>query len=251
MQIEYPSPSRLPQLRLLWKEAFGDSDAFLDGFYATGFSPDRCRCLTENERVAAALYWFDCLCGDEKTAYLYAVATHPDFRNRGLCRALLEDTHTLLKARGYAAAVLVPDGEPLGQMYGRFGYETCGGIRRFTALAGDIPGFVREVDVSTYAALRRQYLPPDGVIQEGPALDYLAGFAQFYAGKDFLLAACQEGKALRGLELLGNAGAAPGILRALGYSRGTFGVPGDAPFAMWLPLASHARKPGYFGLDLA
>ena len=60
MTIDSPKIDQLPQLRALWKEAFGDTDAYLDSFFTLGFSPERCRCVTEDGQVSAALYWFDC-----------------------------------------------------------------------------------------------------------------------------------------------------------------------------------------------
>ena len=80
MIIDYPAENAIPQLRGLWKEAFGDEDAFLDAFFATGFSPDRCRCVTVDGQLAAALYWFDCSWEEKPLAYLYAVATGKAYR---------------------------------------------------------------------------------------------------------------------------------------------------------------------------
>jgi hypothetical protein len=75
MNINAPTLDLIPALRGLWKEAFGDSDDFLDMFWRTAFSYDRCRCVTVDGEVAAALYWFDCECRGERVAYIYAVAT--------------------------------------------------------------------------------------------------------------------------------------------------------------------------------
>lgn len=250
MEIENPRNSDIPALRNLWKQAFGDSDAFLDGFFATGYSPERCRCLKIQGELGAAVYWFDTSCRGQRFAYLYALATESRLRNRGLAGALITDTQEHLKRKGYHGTVLVP-GEPgLRPFYQGLGYEDCGGVESLSIQAGEIPGFVREIETETYARLRRRYLPKGGVVQEGVSLNYLATFAQFYAGKDFLLAARQEGKNLLGLELLGNPQAAPGILRALGHPAGTFQIPGKAPFAMWHPLTKTAQPPAYFGLDL-
>ena len=50
MTIDKPNADQIAGLRQLWKEAFGDEEAFLDDFFGTGFSPDRCRCITiEND----------------------------------------------------------------------------------------------------------------------------------------------------------------------------------------------------------
>lgn len=251
MTIDYPTNAQLPQLRRLWQTAFGDSDAFLDGFYATGYSPRRCRWVNMDGQVAAGLYWFDGQCRGQTVAYLYAVATAPEYRHRGLCRTLLEDTHDLLASSGYAAALLVPEGDALRQMYTAFGYRNWGGKLEWHCQAGLTPLPLRQINPEEYARLRRQLLPAGAVIQEGSSLAYLATFAQFYTGEGVLLAAARDGDSLRAMELLGNPDAAPGILRALSCTGGTFSAPGDAPFAMCLPLKSSFPPSGYFGLDLA
>lgn len=251
MTIDYPTQAQLPQLRRLWRTAFGDSDAFLDGFYATGYSPRRCRWLNVDGQVAAGLYWFDGQCDGQTVAYLYAVATAPEYRHRGLCRALLEDAHHLLASSGYAAALLVPDGDVLRQMYAGFGYRNWGGKQEWSCQPGSTPLPLRQITPEVYAQLRRQWLPSGAVIQEGSSLAYLATFAQFFAGEGVLLAAARRGDSLQAMELLGDPDAAPGILRTLGCSSGTFSAPGDTPFAMCLPLKDSFPHFGYFGLDLA
>lgn len=249
MRIDHPAPEQMQQLRGLWKLAFGDSDSFLDKFYSSAYAPERCRCITESQRIAAALYWFDAEYAGQKIAYLYAVATHPDFRQRGLCRMLMADTHTLLSELGYTAAMLLPDGNDLRQMYAGMGYRDCCCVSEFTSAAGSVPTALHTVDRKTYAQLRRKLLPESGVIQEGANLAYLETYARLYAGEDFLLAAMAQEDSLRCLELLGNRNAAPGILRTLGYETGTFRTPGgDVPFAMLRPLKEKVKAPRYFGL---
>lgn len=240
MRIDYPTEEQLPQLRELWKEAFGDDDAFLDIFFDTGFAPDRCRCVTVDDQVAAALYWFDCRCYDRPIAYLYAVATRKAFRGQGLCRELMANTRQMLTSLGYNGILLVPGNEKLFQMYAGMGYAVCSHVREFSCGRGENPVTLRAVDAEEYARLRRQYLPEGGVIQEGSNLRFLASLCDLYAGEDFLYA--------DGAELLGNTDAAPGILAALDKSSGSFRVPGDdQPFAMYLPLTD-SPAPEYFGL---
>lgn len=248
MLTDHPASHHIPQLRQLWKTAFGDTDAFLDSFFRTAFSPVRCRCILEEDRIAAVLYWFDCTLQEQKIAYIYAVATHPDFRNRGLCRRLMEDTHALLARRGYAAAVLVPQKESLRKMYAGMGYRDAGGLDLIRCTAADRPVPLRTVGTEEFAALRRQLLPENSVVQEGENLVFLAEQLQFYAGEDFLLAAYGEKGTLHGVELLGNSSAAAGIVNALDCTAGSFRTPGTAvPFAMFHPLAEDAPVPAYFG----
>ena len=250
MNFDHPTPGQLPALRQLWKTAFGDTDAYLDAFFCAAFSPLRCRCANIDGETAGMLFWFDCLWEGRKVAYLYAVATYPKHRGKGVCRGLIRDTHALLQSQGYAGALLVPESDSLRQMYASFGYVPATTISEtFCAAAGD-PAPIHAIDREEYALLRRQWLPKGSVIQEGENLAFLETQVFFYKGMDFLLSA-QETKegALFAAELLGNAAAAPGILRALGCPQGTFRTPGSRQsFAMFCPLAENHGIPAYFGL---
>lgn len=247
---EYPTSEQIPQLRVLWKLAFGDDDAFLDSFFSAGFSPERCRCITRQEQVVSALYWFDVQYQELPYAYLYAVATHPDFRRQGLIRYLIADTHQLLAEQGYAGALLVPGNDDLRRMYTAMGYEDCTQINEFFCSSQTMSIPLQPISREEYQSQRRNLLPKDAVIQEGDNLRFLETQANFYAGSDFLLcAAPKNGDLLRGIEFLGNPELAPRILCTLGCSHGTFRTPGQKlPFAMFCPLQKDAPAPGYFGL---
>lgn len=249
MVIKHPSPARIGALRKLWSTAFGDTEEFLDAFFGGAFAPERCLCISEGETAAAALYWFDCLCEGRKLAYIYAVATHPDHRGKGLCRRLMAQTHAILARRDYAGALLVPQDAPLRKMYANMGYRECTRVREEFCAAADAPVSIRRIGPEEYAALRSMYLSAGGVVQEGENLRFLSSMAELYAGEDFLLAAAEVENVLWGMELLGSRDAAPGILKALGFGEGTFRIPGDEiPFAMYLPLSGDAAEPSYFGL---
>ena len=237
-------------LRRLWKQAFGDPDTFLDAFFSNGFSPDRCRALTLDGQLTAALYWFDCSWQSQKIAYLYAVATDKAFQGQGLCRALMEDTHRHLAELGYQGAILVPGSKALFRLYEKLGYRTCCHIGEFTCDA-TAPTPLRPLDAAEYALLRRRYLLENAVVQEGPLLTFLQTQARFYAGDDFLLCAALDGETLTVPELLGNTSAAPAITAALGARQGRFRAPGkDKSFAVYHALTSVDTVPTYFGLAL-
>lgn len=236
------------QLKKLWHLAFGDGEEFIDLFFKTAYSPDRCLYLTEEGIVTAALYWLDCAFKGQKQAYIYAVATHPDHRGKGLCRKLMDMAHERLRELGYTAALLRPADEGLRRMYGKMGYRVATGVTEFEAVAGT-PVPLRKIGAREYERLRREYLPEDGAVQEGVSIDYLASYGELYAGEDFLLAGSFYEGSFLGMELLGNRAAAPGILGALGHEKGSFRCPGmDIPFGMFLPLREDAEEPGYLGL---
>ena len=234
-------------LKQLWKIVFGDPDSFIDAFFHVAFSPDRCRCIEEAGKPISALYWFDCSYEGGKLAYIYAVATHPEYRGKGLASRLLEDTHAHLKELGYAGAVLKP-AAGLFPFYGRLGYETCGYITRFSAEASDSPLPLRQITAEEYGCLRKSFLPENGISQEGITLAFLSTFASFYACADALVCANKEEQVV--FEYLGNPHSAPGILSALSVKSAEIPTPGrDIPFAMWHPL-NCTKMPGYLGISL-
>ena len=248
---DYPTPDLSIQLRGLWKTSFGDDDVFLDHFFSAGFSPRRCRCVVNEERkLLAALYWFDTEYQGEQYAYLYAVATDPDFRRQGIIHYLLADTHRLLKELGYAGALLVPGDEKLREMYASMGYEDCTSISTMLSASQPVTVPIHPIDREEYGKLRKTLLPRNGVLQEGDNLRFLETQYKLYTGPGFLLCARPKTEEILEVpEYLGNIELLPGILCALGYPMGSFRMPGDAiPFAMICVLRKDAPVPGYLGL---
>ena len=241
----------IAKLKKLWQEAFHEPDSFTDLFFATGYSPDRCHYIAENGVPVCALYWFDCDLQGHKLAYIYAVATLKSHQGRGLAGKLLRETHEILKNQGYAGAILVPAGESLFGYYQRFGYEAATTRTWITCQAGDAPVKIRGITPEEYIRLLPSFQSAGGITPGADMLRFLEGYCQFYAGEDFLLICETTEEGFKAQELLGNAQAAPGILKALGLAEGRFRIPGTAGiFAMWLPFREDCPKPGWFGLAL-
>lgn len=249
MTIKHPTQDMIPGLRTLWQQAFGDDDRFLDQFFTTAFSPDRCLCIPAEDAVAAALYWLDCTCRGEKLAYLYAVATDLSYRGQGLCHALMSKTHELLQGHGYAGIILVPGSESLFRFYEKMGYAAFGGMEQFHACAEKPPAALRQISPEEYAALRKRYLPEGSVLQEDVTLAFLQTQMNFYAGEDFLFLAANNDENPFFSEYLGNRQFCGNVLSTLGMAEGQFRTPGQNKFAMYYPLSS-AVPPSYFGLAL-
>ena len=129
------------------------------------------------------------------------------------------------------------------------GYNCFGGIRQQQITAGQsIP--IRELTYKEYAVARHAYLPQNSVIQEGALLRFLGSYARFYQGEDCIFCCAEDEGKLTVYELLGNPCAAPGICAALGFTAGTFRVPGSTPFAMYRSLTNDCTAPGYFAFAL-
>lgn len=248
MIIDASLHTQIPALRSLWKEAFGDSDSFLDDFFRTAFHPDRCRIVTENGQIIASLYWFHCVCEGQPIAYLYAIATAKKYRGQGVCHKLMESTHRHLHTLGYHGVILVPGNNELFPFYESMGYQTCSTITTLECTASSDSVALSAISSNEFLKLRRTLLPRGSVLQENEHLDFLQTQARFYAGENFLLVARKEADTLYGIELLGDHRVAPQLPGAFQCTRGVFRTPGTGtPFAMYLPLTKEAVRPSYFG----
>lgn len=260
LMIGQPLSSQIMELRKLWKETFGDSDAFLDTFEKTAFSLDRCRCVTIDGCVIAALYWFDCSFLGQPIAYIYAVATAKAFRGQGICHALMKNTHEHLKEAGYEGAILSPASDELFSFYEKMGYETCSYVEELSFDEDTLVSYsdkcrtttedfsLRAISKEEFVKLRREFLPKDAVLQEKENLDFLETQASFYAGNEFLLTARKEGDSLQGIEFLGDASVLPAILQKMNCTCGTFRTIGmTRPFGMYYSFTGSSRKPAYLG----
>lgn len=240
IELRPPHVGEEPQLQALFTEAFGDA-WFTELFFRTGFSHARCLAAFDGA-LLAALHWFDCSLDGRKAAYVYGIAAFQKCRNQGIGSKLIRFAIEYLQARGYSVIALVPAEESLFPYYERFGFRAVSTISESTVTAA-APLPLRKLSIGEYAALRRKLLPPNGVIQEGAALELLEGYADFYATQNALCAV--SGRLV--WELLGDKGDAPGILGALGIPEATVRSPGEGlPFAM----AIGAEAPIYLGLAL-
>ena len=143
-QVRISSPEDVPAQRALWKLAFGDGDDYIDNFYHTYYRPERMLVLEEAGRVCSMTAWFDTAFvvperGEFRCAYLYAVATHPDCRGKGLAGRLLAGADDYFRSQGIPAVSTVPAEPSLHDFFGRNGFREC--FRHFegTLTPGELP----------------------------------------------------------------------------------------------------------------
>ena len=94
-QISYAVPEDRAALMRLWKRVFGDPDDYLSLFFTHRFVPGQtlvARASPHAEPAAMLFLLPIVLCSATarwEGRYIYAVATDPDFRSRGLSSLLL------------------------------------------------------------------------------------------------------------------------------------------------------------------
>jgi len=112
----------------LWKLCFGDSDSYINFFYANRYKEDETAVLLYDEEISAMLTMIpvktmvpDKQCID--TVMLYAIATHPNYQNRGFATKLMDFSTQCLRANNKDLSILVPAHKQLFDFYRKQGYQ--------------------------------------------------------------------------------------------------------------------------------
>ncbi|MGL5973346.1 MAG: GNAT family N-acetyltransferase [Oscillospiraceae bacterium] len=118
--------SDINQLKILWKEAFGDTDEYINFFYNKGFFISTTFLYEEDGQITSMLSSFDVCFNYNKTAkkgsYIYAVATLKKFRGKKQMTKLMNFTEDYLLKKDYQFCTLVPQNKGLFDVYEKVGY---------------------------------------------------------------------------------------------------------------------------------
>lgn len=186
LQTRISTPADIPRQRELWQLAFGDDGAYVDNFYHTYYKPERMLMLEEDGVVQAMTAWFDTTFavpggGEYRAAYLYAVATHPEARGRGLAGRLLSDADGFFRSWGIPAVTTVPAEPSLHNFFGKNGFRECFTLFEGKLETGGHPKSfrntsLRSVSPAEYGAVREKILADlPHIAYPEEALAYQAG----------------------------------------------------------------------------
>ncbi len=128
----------------LWKQTFHDSNRYIKLVFDTYFSPDNVFVRYEGEKLISALlgvpYRFSCNKENSKILskgfYLCGLATHPQWREKGIMGQLMEEAENRADEMGYDMTFLIPADSHLREYYSKKGYRTASFRKR---LVLDIP----------------------------------------------------------------------------------------------------------------
>ena len=111
------------QMRRLWHEIFGDEITEIDSFLIR--HSDAIPFIhKENSEVASMLFVVPLQMWDKRVAYIYAVATQPEYRGRGIASKLLNEALQFIdKSDEFDLAALIPSSTESKRLYERVGFE--------------------------------------------------------------------------------------------------------------------------------
>lgn len=192
IEIRPARPEEIPRQKELWKLAFGDDDAYIDYFYAHG-EESQVLVLLEDGVVwtMVALYPVTVTLPEGQSlssAYIYALATHPQARKKGFGRFVLSYVDFYLQEGGKDCVTIVPAEPSLYKFFATTGFEHCFSTRKVELLRNMVgepaPGdTLSPVDPETYGQLRESLLSGSLHVSYGRSLlAYQQGLSRMEGG---------------------------------------------------------------------
>lgn len=186
MRNYYADEKDYDALSELWCEVFGDDRIYPDYFLNNVVNSADIYVARDNGRPVSAFYLTDVnlVCGSKKFKgkYLYAAATHPAFRNRGIMRRMIDDISNELKDGNSDFICLYPAEESLYKFYSESGFVNAFSERIYIIEKDDIKSFscARYFNGTvSYEKIRESVPASDYIEFDGKYLD----FARFCAKK--------------------------------------------------------------------
>lgn len=195
MEIRHPTAKEINQMKTLWKMCFHDPDDYIDFYYKNGYKDSRTLvCVEEDGTVSAMMTVFPSLLYTKtsiyKGGYIYAVATHPQYRRKGYMSLLEEAACRQVQKMGGKYVALVPATISLFEMYKKLGYQTHYNLYYSEVSAEEMEAKssltnLTDVNESYFIPLRQLYL---NSFSESVQFD---GYMQHYCYEEMLKTGCR------------------------------------------------------------
>ena len=110
----------------LWNKVFGDEEEYIRLFFGDTYYDSECFAVTVNDEVVSALYLLKsrirCDGRIYNGRYLYAAATSPEYRGKGLMSQLIDEAKAYAEAEKLDFIALVPASDSLYGYYSSFDF---------------------------------------------------------------------------------------------------------------------------------
>ena len=178
MRSRWAKPAEQPELQSLWERVFGDGKDVTDSFFRQ-FPPEQhTRVIWKDGGPASMASWIPVFLHMENRtfygAYIYAVATAPEYRGNHFAGRLVEELENTLDADGLEFAALCPAEPSLYSYYGAMGYDKAFFCDHFRIAAGERLKEFSETGPEGYATEREALLGVPHCAWSPGAWSYLA-----------------------------------------------------------------------------
>jgi len=162
MIIDTLKVTDISKAKKLWKQAFGDSDVYIDFNFETNLDLKKSLAIFEEDQLVCMLFMIPKTVVmdnvETKTFFIAGVSTDNKFRYKGYAKKLMERSHADLKAQGIPFVFLFPFNH---DFYRKLGYETVNMMKKATLESSMTCGPINDTytfdvhDVSSVKLLNR------------------------------------------------------------------------------------------------
>lgn len=176
----------------IWRVCFGDTEDYINFFLNNAYEPSSCLVWEEDGSPVAMLHMFyadyKTKSGSFPVQYIYAAATLPEYRRRGIMGRLVESAVNFGAEKGCLFTFLLPANDKLYDFYAELGFKTAFSIQKVKLNRGQLeksaiyesPVFL-EPDVDKLYNLRQAYFKP-AVLWHRKKYKYVISEWQFTGG---------------------------------------------------------------------
>ncbi|MDD2556294.1 MAG: GNAT family N-acetyltransferase [Syntrophaceticus sp.] len=127
-EIRFAKKGEIARQKEIWKLCFGDSDQYIDFYYANRYKEDETLLLLQEGEIVSMLTILPIRVNTStgqglNSTMLYAIATHPKHQHRGYASQLIESACCHLNQKNNVFSVLVPAGKNLFDYYRHQGFQ--------------------------------------------------------------------------------------------------------------------------------
>ena len=147
----------------VWRAAFGDTDAYIDGFFSRLYTPGMAAVYEIQDQIVSAAYALPLgkllIPGSkpQNCAVTYALGTLPEYRSRGIGGKVAKMAADMCTENG--VGVLCPAEPSLFGYYEKFGYRPLFSAERCTFQAKPVKnGVLRKETAQSYSRMREMLL---------------------------------------------------------------------------------------------
>ena len=126
MQLTFATPNDKAAVMALYDLCFPGEHEYCVYYHDNFWKPDRCLLVKDGEKLIAMVNLMDAAMQGEDglldVTYIFAAATHPDYRGKGIMGNMLEFSFGMGEAEGKDLSILITENDSLFAFYKRFGY---------------------------------------------------------------------------------------------------------------------------------
>lgn len=166
IEVKHPEPHNVLAMKKIWQACFGDTMDYIDFFFEKCFNPKHALVAYYDYKPVAMLFLLPTTLTiaqkQYQGAYVYAVATKPEYRGKGIMKRMEQKAVEVSKQAGLQFLCLVPQTKSLYKMYEKIGYKTAFYLSEKRYIPLGTPNYdqikIEECAKDEFIDLRKQFI---------------------------------------------------------------------------------------------